>query len=291
MSRQEARRRLLDAAEEADSAARRAGVEVRPVADLEGFAAVRALFDTTWSGEPTNPTVTVEILRALSKSGGYVVGAFDGVEMLGATVAFFGAPDERALHSHVTGVSAAARGRSVGFALKLFQRLWALERGIDSIYWTFDPLVRRNAYFNIAKLGARPVEYLTNFYGSMHDAINRDGASDRLLVRWDLLAGEPVTGGAGPPPGSAHEVLSVSPRGLPLRSESDAEVVFVGIPADIEALRTDDAALASEWRVAVREALDGLFREGARVTGFDDRGRYIVDRRTPENEMRSTYEY
>ena len=63
--------------------------------------------------------------------------------------------------------------------------------------WTFDPLVRRNAYFNTVKLAARPVEYLVDFYGEMTDEINAGQGSDRLLVEWPLLAPEVVSAAAG----------------------------------------------------------------------------------------------
>lgn len=259
------------------TAAEVAGVQMRAVTSHEGFAEVRALFDATWAGEPTNPTVTVELLRALSKAGAYVVGAYDGDVLVGATVGFFGSPDERVLHSHVTGVSAAMRGRKVGLALKLFQRVWALERGITSIMWTFDPLVRRNARFNIGKLGARPVEYLPNFYGSMHDQINRDGESDRLLVKWDLTAAsrsaaeETVQG--------AHDALLTTPGEWPAPLVTDANVLLIATPADIEAIRANDEELGIAWRIALREALGERMRAGGVVVGFDRLGRYIVDKR------------
>ena len=78
--------------------------------------------------------------------------------------------------------------RNVGYALKLHQRAWALQRGIATITWTFDPLVRRNAYFNLAKLGVRATRYLPNFYGAMQDPINAGDDTDRLLVDWDLAS-------------------------------------------------------------------------------------------------------
>ena len=62
---------------------------------------------------------------------------------------------------------ATRRGSSVGFALKQHQRAWALQRGLSRITWTFDPLVRRNAYFNLVKLGATAVAFHRDFYGSM----------------------------------------------------------------------------------------------------------------------------
>lgn len=53
------------------------------------------------------------------------------------------------------------------------------------------PLVRRNAYFNLVKLGARATDYLPDCYGPMHDGLNRGEASDRLFVEWDLLSPPP----------------------------------------------------------------------------------------------------
>ena len=47
--------------------------------------------------------------------------------------------------------------------------------------WTYDPLVSRNARFNLVKLGAVGTEYAVDFYGPMRDGVN-DGESDRLTV-------------------------------------------------------------------------------------------------------------
>ena len=128
------------------------------------------------------PLVTVELLTAISHSGGYVAAAFDHDRMVGASVGFLADHHgEPALHSHVTGVSASMRHAGIGRAIKLHQRAWAAERGLAWITWTFDPLVRRNAWFNIALLGADVDAYLPSFYGEMTDAINAGDDSDRLL--------------------------------------------------------------------------------------------------------------
>ncbi|MEV6287684.1 GNAT family N-acetyltransferase [Kribbella sp. NPDC051770] len=177
----------VSAADQASAAAATsAGVQVRALTELSELDAVYHLYDSIWRPDPKNPPVTTELLRALTKAGNYVSGAYDGTELVGACVGFFAAPAEVSMHSHVAGVSTTARGRNIGFALKLHQRAWALERGITAISWTFDPLIRRNAYFNLVKLAAHPAEYLTNFYGGMHDSINNGDDTDRLLVRWDL---------------------------------------------------------------------------------------------------------
>jgi predicted GNAT superfamily acetyltransferase len=281
----------------ADAAAEAAGATVRDITDLDELDDVVRLYATIW-GRGANPPVTIELLRAFTKAGNYVSGAFDGDRLLGACVGFFGAPAEDSLHSHIAGVATAAHGRSIGFALKLHQRSWALQRGISEVVWTFDPLVSRNAYFNLVKLGARPAEYLQNFYGPMLDNINGDDDSDRLLVRWRLRDPRVVAAcsGAGVRAVAADEVeagavvaLGRSPAGHPVLgdgSERRARTALVAVPPDIQTMRVDDPATARDWRVAVRQVLTGLLREGAVVSGFDRSGWYVVSRPGPAGARR-----
>ncbi|MDG4865948.1 GNAT family N-acetyltransferase, partial [Streptomyces sp. T-3] len=196
-----------DALTAATAAAHAAGCLVRPVSDLADLEATCRLFDGIWKPGGESALATPELLRAMDKAGSYVAGAFDraegafdgaerafdgaaGGQLVGACIGFFGPPPDGALHSHIAGVSARMRGRSVGFALKAHQRAWALQRGAARVSWTFDPLVRRNAYFNIGKLAADPAQYLPNFYGRMNDGINGADDTDRLLVEWRLAAPE-----------------------------------------------------------------------------------------------------
>jgi predicted GNAT superfamily acetyltransferase len=273
------------AVQAADAAALAAGVSVREVLDLQELGLVVDLFATIW-GRDENPPVTLELLRAFTKAGNYVAGSFEGGRLVGAGVGFFHAPAEEALHSHIAGVSSTAVGRSVGFALKLHQRSWALLRGVSEIAWTYDPLVSRNAHFNLVKLGALPAEYLPNFYGAMPDRINGGDDSDRLLVRWPLRApavqaaasGDAVRTPVGP---GAVVALAVGPDGLPVRGRLDGETSLVAVPDDIETLRRIDPEAAQLWRRAVREVLTELVADGSRITGFDRTGGYVV-RRTPD---------
>ncbi|PRY44697.1 GNAT family N-acetyltransferase [Umezawaea tangerina] len=267
-------------------AARAAGVSVRDLAHLAELNQVVGLFATIW-GRVANPPVTIELLRAFTKAGNYVAGAFSGDLLVGACVGFVHAPAGDALHSHIAGVSGAAAGRSVGFALKLHQRAWALERGLSEIAWTFDPLVARNAYFNLVKLGARPAEYLTNFYGPMVDAINGDQDSDRLLVRWPLRDRAVVLASTGDAVGTvaadelaagAVVAVGVGEDGGPVPGVLDGETSLVAVPPDVEGLRSADPVLAGRWRLAVREALTGLVERGGRIDGFDRAGWYVVRR-------------
>jgi predicted GNAT superfamily acetyltransferase len=275
---------LEQAVRSAEAAARAAGVSVRELTGITELNRAVGLLATIW-GRSENPPMTVELLRAFSKAGNYVAGAFDGDCLVGACVGFFHAPASDALHSHIAGVTAAATGRSIGFALKLHQRAWALLRGISEIAWTFDPLVARNAYFNLAKLAARPVEYLPNFYGPMVDAINGDEDTDRLLVQWRLRdrAVELAASGVGAVAEDeirmgAEPALSIAEDGSPVLGPLDGATSLVAVPADIERLRVTDPVLARRWRAAVREVLTGLVRGGGRIDGFDRAGWYVVRR-------------
>jgi len=296
---------LAEADDAAERAAKGAGVVIRELASLEELGAAIEIFDSIWVPDAGNSSVRLDLLRALTKSGNYATGAYDAASgsMLGACVGFFGPPAHAELHSHIAGVVAAGLGRSVGFALKVHQRSWCLRRDVRVIAWTYDPLIRRNAYFNVVKLGARPVQYLANFYGVMSDAINGGTETDRMLAHWDLRS-RPVAdacAGRSFPMSHAREMargavvaLSSGADGWPVAgpgadgagrpsphasgtgSVTASGAVLVGVPADIEALRVTDPACAAAWRSALREALVPLMASGARVTGFDRDGWYLV---------------
>jgi len=279
---------LAEAGQAARRAADAAGLQVRELTELSGFEAACRLFDEIWQPDPATPPMTAELMRALTKAGSYVAGAYRGGLLSGASVGFFGPPADRTLHSHITGVR--DPGEGAGYAMKLHQRAWAMARGVTEIAWTYDPLIRRNAYFNLVKLGARPAEYLPNFYGGMQDGINGGDETDRLLVRWDLRSPQ-VAGACGGTfsaasaaagrAGSAVTVLSVAADGGPVLAERFARppraALLVAVPADIEKLRVTDPALASAWRVALRDVLGSAMAAGARITGFDRTGWYVME--------------
>jgi predicted GNAT superfamily acetyltransferase len=231
-----------------------------------------------WGPGRDGGPIPTELLRALAHAGNYVVLARDREGPVGACVGFLGAPSGETLHSHVAAVSPRVRGAGVGHAIKLHQRAWAAERGIARITWTFDPLIRRNAYFNLTKLGARAQEYLVDFYGSLVDVVNDGQGSDRLLVSWDVV-GRPAP---DDPPANPVDVLVVGPDDRPLVHSvpTDAPALRIQIPSDVEALRRIRPDLAHEWRAVVRQVFATELADGARVTGFDRSGFYLVERRS-----------
>jgi predicted GNAT superfamily acetyltransferase len=283
-----------------DRATEAAGVRIREVHELADLARVCEVFRTLWIPDPTNPVTTVEVLRAYAHTGQYVVLAEDltavGRPVVAASVGYFAAPPGVALHSNVTGVLPVGRGRSLGYALKLHQRAWALARGLAEVTWTFDPLIRRNAWFNLAKLGARVRDYLIDFYGPMGDAVNAGDASDRLYLAWPLADDRVVAAVDGQPlvidpdaerSAGGFVALAVDDAGGPRLhwpAPDGARVVLAQVPPDVEALRRKDAAVARQWRLALRQVLAGLLADGWQVRGTGPDGWYVLDRGTRSEE-------
>ena len=275
-----------DAVRAAEHAANQCGVRVRDLRDLAELQLAGALFSTVWPAEPNGAPCTLDVMRALSKAGNYVSGAFRDGELVGACVGFFGPPAGASMHSHVAAVKPGLRSRDVGFAIKLNQRAWALRHRVTRVSWTFDPLVGRNAYFNLGKLGGTAAEYLPNFYGRMNDAVNAGDESDRLVVDWDLRSERVVRASRGNPPAmdledlrrrGAVTGLSADARGAPVVGSSAGPVVLIGVPRDVESLRRSDPETARAWRFALRGVLGALVGAGGRVTGFARSGWYVVE--------------
>ena len=137
------------------------------------------------------------------------------------------------------------RNRHIGTALKLHQRMWAVERGIDAISWTFDPLVRRNAILNICKLGVDVKGYEIDFYGQMPDAINIGDPTDRVFAWWHLSSAKVADAVAG----------RVLPLDAAMLTQAGRDIRVVEIPADIVELRGADPVAARRWRLSLREHL------------------------------------
>ena len=238
-------------------------IEIQVLTNADDMVVLGEVFQQVWGS--LTELVRLEMLMAVSHSGGYVVGAFDtsrrsenhpNGQIIGASVALLATHHGHpALHSHVTGILPGARSTGLGRAMKLHQQSWARERGLEWIVWTFDPLVRRNAWFNIAILGAEVHEYLPAFYGKMTDAINAGDESDRLLMAWSTMTDldAPVRDGSGI---DAHTLIPT--------------------PDDIIALRRTDPAAVAIWRTDNRAALQAVLAAGRPIIGFTRSGDYVV---------------
>jgi len=225
-------------------------IAIRQLHTFEEFAAADELFMRVWG--PGAAGIGTELQHVIVFAGGYVSGAYLGDELVGAAVALRSIYEGRpGLHSHIAGVTESARGLHVGSRLKLNQREWAAAQGIEVITWTFDPLVRRNAWFNLGRLGAQIAAYEVNFYGEMSDSINAGDESDRVVAVWEVdLQTEAVT---APAPGD----------------------ILVSTPEDIESLRRASPHDALQWRHHLRAGLSAAANAG-QVVGFTRGGDYII---------------
>ena len=215
----------------------------------------RAIFDITWS--PKNATeITPNLLQALVHSGSYLSGAFIDNKIVGAAFAFPATNGGLHLHSHVTAVLPEFRDKGVGYALKIDQWNWAKKKNYSYLSWTFDPLVRRNAKLNIAKLGVDISAYFPNFYGDMPDALNAGDESDRLMVSWrtDIDA----------------------PKARELITKPETGDVLIEIPEDIVAIRSKNQSESMKWRRQVREQFLAAFEKKGKVVGFSANNEYVV---------------
>jgi predicted GNAT superfamily acetyltransferase len=157
-----------------------------------------------------------------------------------------------------------SRDLGVGALMKRHQFSWALERKIPFISWTFDPLVRRNARFNISKLGVEISAYFQDFYGPMTDLVNAGDASDRLMVKWQVSDGAPQ---------SSNNFLEIPKGGL-----------NIAIPEDIVALRAKSTEEAMAERLRVRGEFLTAFDKGYKVIGFSNANGYILSKSESGNQ-------
>jgi predicted GNAT superfamily acetyltransferase len=300
------------AEQDAEGAARRAKITIRELESPSDLRTVAELVSLIWDS-PLLPPIPHDVMRSLVHAGGCVHAAFRGRELVGASVAIFGSPAQAACYSLITGVSPAAEGQGIGLALKLAQRAWALQSGASTMTWTFDPLLRRNAYFNITRLGAVVAEYLIDFYGEIPDGVN-DPETDRLAVTWDLRKPLPGSAETSAPPGDPvlarddmtatilFSGLNGEPVLPPLRaaaagprvdwaegghpdSAAKLEATDGGsaqlrcwIPEDILSARRINPQLAGRWRLAMREALGGALGDGYEITRLMDPGWYVLEK-------------
>ncbi|MCC6495344.1 MAG: GNAT family N-acetyltransferase [Propionibacteriaceae bacterium] len=261
------------------SAAVAAGVEVVELQDAARMARASRLWAEVWGSGPGGLQMHPGLLVALAHTGNYVSGALLEGELVGAAAGFFHSPDQRSLHSHIAGVLPGHTRRGIARALKLHQAAWCLRRGVTEITWTFDPLIARNARFNLVGLGTSVLDYLEDLYGPMTDALNAGHPTDRLLVGWDL--NRAVVRPPWPPAGPGGALIRHQEPRPGLARAAGWVWCTTAIPADIEDLRRTDPDRAAAWRAGQRAAFQHLLATGWQVAGFDPENGYHWLREDP----------
>ncbi|MEO6817437.1 MAG: GNAT family N-acetyltransferase [Edaphobacter sp.] len=227
-------------------------IRIAPLATLEDFERCVVLQLETW-GYSDGDIVPRRIFMVAQRIGGQVIGAFDGDTIVGFAMSLPGFRDGHAyLHSHMLAVLPAYRNAGLGRRLKLAQRDDALARGFDLMEWTFDPLEIKNAYLNIARLGAIVRRYEPDFYGTSSSPLQGGLPTDRLYAEWWLR----------------------SPRviGL-LRGEAPPLKILerITVPHTIYQWKQDAQQRSQAHAVQSqnREALQAAFRRGLAVIGYE----------------------
>jgi predicted GNAT superfamily acetyltransferase len=254
----------------------------------EEMSAVEDLQRQVWPGSETD-IVPAHLLIAAVHNGGLVLGAFTEEKLVGFVFGFpgleFTADGPRPKHcSHMAGVHPDHQNSGIGFALKRAQWQMVRHQDLDHITWTYDPLLSRNAYLNVARLGAVCSTYRRAEYGEMRDGLNAGLPSDRFQVDWWLNTHR-VQRRLGKRPRPMLKMshltrVGVHPLYTPVRGENqlprppehvpplDTQLVAAEIPTDFMALKAADFALARDWRFFTREFFETAFSKGYIVTDF-----------------------
>lgn len=264
--------------------------------DLAACEAAVSIQQEVW-GEAV--VVPANMLLAAVHVGAYLGLAYDGDRAVGFVFSFYGERGWRFVHhSHMLAVLPPYRGTEIARALKAAQRDHCLERGIELVTWTMDPLESRNARFNMAKLGAFAAEYHEDFYGEMPDKLNAGLSSDRFLIEWPI-----TTDRVARRLRDADEIPSLADaeREVPALLAADADVpreavtpgneshYLVAVPWDFQAIKGRDKGLAARWREAHRRSLGAALGAGyAAVELLVDakRAAYLLVKRPPLVEAR-----
>jgi predicted GNAT superfamily acetyltransferase len=277
-------------------------VTIRPFTTIEEYRACVELQEDTW-GQGFSERVSPAILKVGQLLGGVSSGAYDADgNLVGFVFGLTGQRNGEVVHwSDMLAVRPEIRDSGLGRRLKAYQREEVLSRGVEKMFWTFDPLQSRNAHLNISRLGAVVREYVCDMYGDTDSPLHHGIGTDRMVALWLLesprverrvadMLGQLDGTGSGVRPGlraGAESEHSGEARvgSWPLALDADLsgphptpgrpdiglgnEAVRVMIPSDIGTLMGDDLPLAVEWRAATRAVFDHYIGRGYEVREFE----------------------
>lgn len=266
---------------------------------IDDMNLVEELQRAIWPGSETD-VVPAHVFITAVHNGGLVFGAFVDKQLVGFVFGFPGletTPDgPRPKHcSHMLGILPGQQDSGIGFALKRAQWQMVRHQGLDHVTWTYDPLLSRNAYLNIAKLGSVCNTYRRSEYGDMRDGLNAGLPSDRFQVDWWINTRRVQTR-LGKRPRHTLKLdhfsqADLQPLYTPLFGTSnllrppehfatlEGRILLAEIPSDFNALKEADFALARDWRFFSREVFETAFATGYIITDFvyeDGHSMYVL---------------
>lgn len=260
-------------------------IKIRPVRTIEEYHDCEELQQRVWRFDDRE-IIPVNELITIQRSGGVVLGAFQrNGRMIGFVFGLPGLVNGEVIHcSRMLAVLPEFRNSGIGMRLKLAQRKHALSQKIRLARWTFDPLQGLNAHFNIEKLGVIVREYIPNLYGHSTSILNRGLETDRFVAEWWLKSKRVLRRLAGKSDTlPLAEILSrhgeyhatnTEPVGYTMRQcksincKLTSKRVFVEIPESIQAMKSENLELATDWRLKTRHVFTHYFKKGYVVSGF-----------------------
>jgi predicted GNAT superfamily acetyltransferase len=237
-------------------------IEIRWLCTHAEFSEAVDLQQKIWEF-PDRDLFPERMFVVVSKTGGHILGAYRGKELVGFCLAMPGfKPDGLPYwHSHMLAVLPEYRNSGVGRRMKLQQREEALRRGLELIEWTFNPLEVKNAFFNIERLGAIVRRYVENQYGPSSSPLDGGLPTDRCIAEWWIT--------------NPRVVSALEGRRTAHQSEER-----VTVPVDIARLRQEEPERAREIQRSNAARFQEYFMRGLAVTGFErtpSEGVYLLE--------------
>ena len=250
-------------------------ITLRPLETQSDYAQCVELQMQTW-GRDFAEIVPPAMLMIGQKVGGVSAGAFDeSGHLVGFVYGISGVREGRRAHwSHMLAVQTQMEGLGLGKRLKCYQRQALLENGIEVAFWTYDPLVARNAHLNLNKLGADVLRYVPDMYGESTGSELHSGlGTDRIVVRWELLSPQVKRAVSNKCDDSnvraTGPIVNVDEDGRPqLRDPLEDQIIQIEIPEDIELIKSLSMDLGRAWRDVTRRAFLRYLDRGYSVTSF-----------------------
>jgi predicted GNAT superfamily acetyltransferase len=217
---------------------------------------------------------------------------------MGFVFGMTGVENRRLVHwSDMLAVRPGCRDKGLGVRLKAYQRELLRPLGVETVYWTYDPLEAKNGHLNLNKLGAHVHEYVENMYGDTGSVLHQGLGTDRFIVAWDIESPrveEALDGGDGESP-DRLEIVAYSqtpivnsrlsggaPEPLTDYPYVTASVVRVEVPASIQSEKQAAPDRGERWRASTRRAFLHYLSRGydVRTLYRDEAGRcfYLMDR-------------
>ncbi len=238
---------------------------------------------TAWDRDERS-IVPWEFMKSAQYNGGALIGAFDGGRLVGYVFGILGtvpgldsrrdpiAAARLQMYSHQLAVLPAYQREALGRRLKLAQKEFCERIGVRQITWTFDPLLARNAWLNIGRLGGIAGTFLPNWYGP---------GGHRMVLEWWITSNRvtqrikkerrPLTlaamlgGGA-----EIANPATFDDRGFPVPATRfdlvNSYTALLEIPADLPAIERHAGPLAKEWRDHAQSLFTTYFQSGFVIT-------------------------